>query len=163
MEQQSVQSTDFSSRTISASPPNNIVRVQRVAAGVALTAFAALAVSFQFADPHDGGYGFCPVYALTGLYCPGCGTLRALYDLVHGNVGEAVGHNVFAMVAFPWLLVLLILLTLPSRWRPRIPQPTIFSGTILQKIRVNWPLTILGSVVVFTIVRNMTAGMWFAP
>ena len=37
-----------------------------------------------------GSVSALPVHALTGLYCPGCGTLRALHQLMHGTFGGAV-------------------------------------------------------------------------
>jgi hypothetical protein len=68
--------------------------------GGALALVAALLLSVR--DPHEGGsFGTCPVLALTGLYCPGCGSLRATYDLLHGNVVEAVGHNAVLVLLLP--------------------------------------------------------------
>jgi hypothetical protein len=53
-------------------------------------------------DPNQPGhYPTCPVKALTGLDCPGCGSLRALHDLAHGNVMGALGHNVLLVVWLP--------------------------------------------------------------
>lgn len=46
----------------------------------------------------------CPLYALTGLYCPGCGSTRLLYNLVHGHPLLAVAQNPLAMLALPFLL-----------------------------------------------------------
>ena len=41
----------------------------------------------HFRDPHaSGSWGFCPWLALTGLYCPGCGGLRAVNDLTNGDL-----------------------------------------------------------------------------
>lgn len=40
----------------------------------------------------------CPFYALTGLYCPGCGTCRALADVFHGRFAEAFSHNMLLFI-----------------------------------------------------------------
>lgn len=40
----------------------------------------------------------CPFRALTGLYCPGCGTGRAIQALASGDLLGAARMNVLAMV-----------------------------------------------------------------
>jgi len=35
----------------------------------------------------------CPLHALTGLYCPGCGGTRAIQALLHGDPGRALAYN----------------------------------------------------------------------
>lgn len=55
-------------------------------------------------DPHaTGSWGTCPVLALTGHYCPGCGSLRALHDLAVGHAGAAIGHNLLVVPGLIWL------------------------------------------------------------
>ena len=58
---------------------------RRIALGLALPAVAALVlVSLR------GELGLqCPFYALTGLYCPGCGSGRAAYALLHGHLADS--------------------------------------------------------------------------
>ena len=46
----------------------------------------------------------CPTKALLGIDCPGCGSARMLYSLMHGNVLAAARFNALALVA----LVLLV-------------------------------------------------------
>ncbi len=46
----------------------------------------------------------CPFHAVTGLYCPGCGSLRGLHQLVHLNVLGALRCNVMLIIAVPLLL-----------------------------------------------------------
>ncbi|MEO3760594.1 DUF2752 domain-containing protein [Mycobacterium sp. B14F4] len=57
-------------------------------------------------DPHSPSFLFpaCPFYALTGLYCPGCGGLRMTHDLLHGDLSAAVTDNAFLLVGLPLLL-----------------------------------------------------------
>ena len=38
----------------------------------------------------------------TGLYCPGCGSTRALYALLHGRPGEALAMNPLLLVVLAW-------------------------------------------------------------
>jgi hypothetical protein len=44
----------------------------------------------------------CPLYALTGFACPGCGLTRAFHALFHGNVLTALDFN--ALVPL-WTLI----------------------------------------------------------
>jgi uncharacterized protein DUF2752 len=65
---------------------------------------AALVATLIEHDPHAAGsWGSCPFHRLTGLYCPGCGSLRALHDLAVGRYAEAVGHNLLVVPALVWL------------------------------------------------------------
>jgi hypothetical protein len=56
-------------------------------------------------------YPVCTFHRLTGLECPGCGSLRALHQLLHGHLIAALCLNafvilslpVFAWVAFRWV------------------------------------------------------------
>ncbi|MBO4257510.1 DUF2752 domain-containing protein [Streptomyces griseorubiginosus] len=63
---------------------------------------AAVTLAAALGDPtHPGRFPTCPFHALTGLDCPGCGTLRALYELAHGHVVSALDHNAFLVVFLP--------------------------------------------------------------
>jgi len=55
-------------------------------------------------DPaHSGIFPPCPVHYLTGLYCPGCGSLRALYALLHGNLAQAWAMNALTVILLPFI------------------------------------------------------------
>lgn len=73
------------------------------AVSVAGAAFALGAV--LVANPTTGG-GIplppCPINALTGLDCPGCGMARMLFSLMHGDFLAAVHYNALAMVFIPF-------------------------------------------------------------
>jgi hypothetical protein len=43
----------------------------------------------------------CPLFALTGLLCPFCGSLRALHALLHGSLALALAFNPLATVGVP--------------------------------------------------------------
>ena len=74
-------------------------------------ALVAATVYIGAVDPHTPGhYPLCPLKAFTGLDCPGCGGLRAVHSLAHGDIVGALGHNVLAVlmyipaIAIGWLL-----------------------------------------------------------
>lgn len=74
----------------------------RYAAPAAVLAGASALV---LRDPHAGGsWGTCPSLLLFGVYCPGCGSLRGLHDLLTGQLGEAVSHNLLLVPALGWVL-----------------------------------------------------------
>ena len=58
-------------------------------------------------DPSDSPfYPVCQFHALTGLDCPGCGSLRALHELLHGNLAGAFRFNALLVLSLPgacWL------------------------------------------------------------
>ena len=45
----------------------------------------------------------CLVKGLTGLDCPGCGSLRGVHDLLHGDWRGALGHNALLPLTLPLL------------------------------------------------------------
>lgn len=105
-------------------------------------------------DPNEAGhYPTCPVLALTGAYCPGCGSLRAVHALAHGEVGTALGLNVLVVLSLVPLAVVW------ARWVRRswlgVPRTSVAPPALL------WGLVAL--VAVFTVVRNLPGGAALAP
>jgi hypothetical protein len=70
-----------------------------------MVAIAGVAiVMLDFFDPATSGlFPPCPVHYLTGWYCPGCGSLRALHQLLHGNLSAAWALNPLTVVLLPFL------------------------------------------------------------
>jgi hypothetical protein len=56
-------------------------------------------------DPHkpDSFFPLCPFKLLTGLNCPGCGALRMIHDVLHGDLAAAITDNVLLLVGIPLL------------------------------------------------------------
>ena len=97
-------------------------------AAVVLGLALASAILFYF-DPSDYGfYPICLFHRATGLLCPGCGSLRALHQLLHGNVTAAFRFNPVLMLSLPVLMCCLGVygvrtmqgestrLSLPAKW-----------------------------------------------
>ena len=77
-----------------------------------MMAFAAafsigLYVLYYFDPETYGFYPRCQFFCLTGWKCPGCGTLRAVHQLLHGQVFEALRFNPYVFMVPP-LIALLI-------------------------------------------------------
>lgn len=55
---------------------------------------ALAAVLLAFTNPVDVlGGGGCPTRRFAGVYCPGCGSLRATHQLLQGHAALAWRHN----------------------------------------------------------------------
>jgi hypothetical protein len=62
----------------------------------------AYAAAVLVIDPRSGPV-LCPFRLLTGWSCPACGSTRASWYLLHGDVGEAMQQNPLVL---PAILVL---------------------------------------------------------
>ena len=60
----------------------------------------------------------CPTKLLFGIDCPGCGSMRMIYSVLHGNLAAAAHYNAVALAALP-LLVLAWANWTAGRWRGR--------------------------------------------
>jgi len=123
---------------------------RRVEGGLGAAAVVALAIAVRAVDPRiPGRWPTCPVNALTGLACPGCGSLRAVGALVHGQLLEAVGYNALLVLALPVAVLAGARAFLgagspPRRWAPVNPGPAVLLALVLWTILRNlpaWPLT----------------------
>ena len=64
---------------------------------------AGVAVLYTFDPRNPGTYPICPFLGLTGYHCPGCGTLRAMHQLLYGNVIAALGYNPLTVLSLPFI------------------------------------------------------------
>jgi hypothetical protein len=85
----------------------------------------------------------CAFHAMTGLYCPGCGSTRAVHHLLHGDLAGAFSMNPLMVVTAP----VLILLFLRKNWamRPWVAW-TAFAVLLLYGVSRNiqtWPFILL--------------------
>jgi hypothetical protein len=74
----------------------------RLGAPVLVAAAATAAcVGIWVGDPTtpNGPLPTCPTKALLGIDCPGCGSLRMLYSLLHGNLLAAARFNALGLLA----------------------------------------------------------------
>ncbi len=62
-------------------------------------------ILFYVFDPNEMAiFPQCPFLLTTGYKCPGCGTQRALHDLLHLRLWEALKNNMFIVFAIPYIL-----------------------------------------------------------
>ncbi len=114
---------------------------------IPLYIMAAIGVLFYLyklyqTDPAAGTEAFarCPVEWSTGLKCPGCGSQRAVHQLMHGNIEKAFEWNAMLVASIPYLLFSLI------------PSKPTWLKVIYTSATPGW--IVLALVLIFTIVRN---------
>jgi len=98
-------------------------RLARWAPLLAASALAAgAAVVLRHVNPYVAGNPLpsCPLYALTGFYCPGCGSTRCLYSLVHFDLPGAMAMNPLLVIALPLLFMMLLHI---AGVRPKVLDP----------------------------------------
>src|SRR4030095_2188 len=69
---------------------------------------AGSAYLFVFEPGKSGFFPPCPFRLLTGFTCPGCGTTRALHQILHGHFAAAFMLNPLLLLAIPFLLFALL-------------------------------------------------------
>jgi len=69
---------------------------------------AGAAYLFFFEPGKSGFFPGCPFRFLTGFTCPGCGTTRALHQILHGHIFTAFTLNPLLLIALPFLLIALL-------------------------------------------------------
>lgn len=114
------------------------------ASGIALAAGVILLRVF---DPATSTlFPPCPFRYVTGLYCPGCGSLRAVHQLLHGDLHTAWAMNPLTVLLFPFLAYALAW-EAAFYWRGlRLPQFTL-PGT--------WIRSLCAAILLFGIARNI--------
>ena len=69
--------------------------------GVAGLLLLGCGVLYRFAPTEHTFYPRCPFFAMTHLLCPGCGGTRAVYQLLHLHLREALHYNALVVFLFP--------------------------------------------------------------
>ena len=121
--------------------------------GVGAIVVAVLLARF---DPNAAGSILppCPVLALTGWLCPGCGSTRALHALLHGDLAKALAMNPLLVIASPllaWMALNAAGVNLPGR---RLLMPWAANPKF-------WLVVLLG----YGVLRNLPwlPFAWLAP
>ena len=108
-------------------------------------AIIAVGVVFFFFNPVTTAfYPKCLFHEMTGLYCPGCGSTRALYSLMHGEFREALRDNALVVLALPLLGAML--LARAFRRRPPIAA---------RRFKLGWLILLLTGIIAFGVARNI--------
>lgn len=120
-----------------------------------LAAAAGAFVLFAFDPARHGFYPFCMFYRCSGLLCPGCGSLRAAHELLHGHVTAALHLNILFVLMLPvvgWLTAQLLVAKFSNR-------------PLELRIRPAWCWAGMIVLIIFSVLRNLPFGhaCWLAP
>jgi hypothetical protein len=121
-------------------------RERLAASAVVAMAAGGLSVIYLLNPGTSDLYPPCPFLSLTGLYCPGCGTLRALHQLTRGHPLAALDLNPLMVLLLPFVAYFLAshaMLALTGR-----PLKKFF-------VRPAWIWALLGVVLVYWLLRNI--------
>lgn len=123
---------------------------------IILIAVAAGSLLYFFYTPAPGSFHpKCPVFLVSGLHCPGCGSQRAFAAMIHGAFIEAASYNLLFVLMLPFIA-----------WSAFVFSWNAFSKTQLRQRIFHrqwfvWSLLVV--VILFTVLRNIPMFHWLAP
>ena len=125
---------------------------KRILFGLGLPAMLLLLLLYERVD---GVSLQCPFYRLTGLYCPGCGSGRAVRALLAGDLPLSFRQNpMLYLMGVPSALGVLReylrIVFLPRRLRPIVLSPTLC-------------VFLVGLILAWWVLRNIPALSFLAP
>lgn len=128
-----------------------MVRSRNRAIGVLVLIVSAIALAHVYSvDPATSDeYPTCVFHDLTGLHCPGCGSLRAIQQLLHGNLLAALRMNVLAVTLLPVMLAYIGISAIAS-WRG-----TTIPWRRPRWVPAGWRWWIVALVIGFGVLRNV--------
>lgn len=89
---------------IRGSATSGLMKLRFITGAMAVASLLACAVVYNFPPGEYGFYPRCPFFSATHLLCPGCGSTRALYWLLHGNLRAAWHYNALFTLLGPVVL-----------------------------------------------------------
>lgn len=107
-------------------------------------------------DPNEAGhYPTCPFLTITGYYCPGCGSMRAMYALSHLDLVTALQLNVLTV-----FVMIPIAVFHYGRWTAER-----YLGRPVRKnmVRPRWIWILLITFLAFWLLRNLEPFAFLAP
>jgi hypothetical protein len=112
-----------------------------------LLAALLLAFLYFFVNPSQVNYfPKCPLYATTGIYCPGCGSQRATHELLHFHILGVIKQNLLYLFGLLLLFYHLLITSINYFFNKKIYNYLYYPKT---------PWIILIIILVFWILRNL--------
>ena len=102
-------------------------------------------------SPERGFFPPCPIFAVTGFYCSGCGSLRAIHHLLHGDFVRAWFFNPILLCGIPIVLAGVI------------AELFSFRRFALTRIRPVFLWVLLSLILAFGVLRNIPAFDYLQP
>ena len=90
---------------------------------------------YVFEPGKTGFFPVCLFRLFTGLNCPGCGSTRAMHQILHGHFVAAFMLNPLFLLALPFLLLALIRYSVIVM-RGGMPRPNAMTASVLYALLV---------------------------
>jgi hypothetical protein len=136
--------------------PKATSRANRIVLSIAVAVGIVIAVVLFVCDPTRVPiYPVCTFHRLTGLDCPGCGTLRAAHQLLHGNLWGALHLNALFVLSLPLLAWVGL----------RFARRSMTGGPATPAVRSKWIWWYVAAWIVFGVLRDLPVPFFasFAP
>lgn len=91
-----------------------------------------------------GWFPSCPV-SMLGLYCPGCGSMRAIESILRGNFIQAAAYNLLLVIFIPYFVF----------WGINLLLIVLAGIKLLPRNRLWFGWTVLAVVLIYTVLRNI--------
>ncbi len=104
-------------------------------------ALVAAVVIYHHPPGNNPFYPPCFFKKWTGFDCAGCGSTRACYQLMHGNIAQAADHNIMLLLFIPVIVIGIV---------------NVFTA----RMQVAWqhlnkPMIVLWLILLFWLLRNI--------
>lgn len=129
----------------------------RHAPSLSAAAAGGYAAGVLAVDPFRAHTVACPFLGLTGLWCPGCGSTRAVHELLHGDVAGSLACH-------PLVLPAIVLLAVGwAGWVARRRGVTATWASSPTDLPA-WTVVAVGVLLVgLGVARNLPGLEWLAP
>jgi hypothetical protein len=105
-------------------------------------------IFYYFVNPLSTNFIIkCPFKTITGLDCPGCGSQRAVHELLHGNFRKAFEENALFIIALPYAFVGVLFEWFSLKYKYPKTRKILFGKTAIYIISV--------IIILFFIIRNL--------
>lgn len=115
--------------------------------GLLLGILAAAALFFLLDPGKHKIFPRCIFYSISGYYCPGCGSQRAIHNLLHLDLAGVVSNNLLFLPAILAIVYHYLHPLLNRKLNWKLPNIFYLKDT---------PWIIFGIIVVFWVLRNVS-------
>ena len=108
----------------------------------------AVAFIFYVFDPEKVAlFPKCPFLLVTGYECPGCGSQRAIHNILHLDFKDAFAQNILILFLIPYILLGFYLEFLGGKQRfPKLEKLFFGKGAAI---------IVLSGIIVYWVARNV--------